>query len=589
MKSRPPDYPARSIFICYRRDESSDISGRIYDRLVSAINKEAVFQDIDSMPYGVDFREHAREALQNCRVVLVIIGPGWTDIRDSYGQKRLDDLADPVRIEVETALANPGALVIPVFVNGAKLKTSDVPESLRPLCTRNGPELRSDATFDAVMERISSQIRAELLRPVVEEGARPVLPKRFTGIIIGAVAALALGWLGWQNYALRPGMEKKAVVLPPIGEDAKPAKEEPAFAEILKGARFSVASSSKPAYELLTPDGKPLQGAKLKGERLSTESEGHGVKFPTAVRQLSGQLPPDAGIMYKVRAQSLKDASENPPGPGVLVVDTEWMGQENKTLGALNDEFFSGFWSMKGAEFPADGIQFGSAAIYAGKNGVVMDGELEVECWVEDGHHGKLSGVTSFTLDVEPAPWALENPKIRLLAPDGTPIEDTVVQASPAQPFDYEDPETRQKQTALHGLEFLLSIKNTSGADLTPAGELDALGITYRLKAKRDGSPESDSSPLAEGGLLICEPNPQGYTHHSSWQMWSLKASQLSMGQTGEVLNKFYVSHQENEKLGHILPGIHEVGVTVWRSTEPGVVYYQGTLKLEVKERIPAR
>ena len=46
------------ITISYRRDDSMDITGRIFDRLTSRYGREAVFRDIDSIPPGRDFREH---------------------------------------------------------------------------------------------------------------------------------------------------------------------------------------------------------------------------------------------------------------------------------------------------------------------------------------------------------------------------------------------------------------------------------------------------------------------------------------------------------------------------------------------------
>jgi hypothetical protein len=46
------------IFVSYRRHDSADVTGRIYDRLVQRFDKAQVFKDVDSIPLGVDFREH---------------------------------------------------------------------------------------------------------------------------------------------------------------------------------------------------------------------------------------------------------------------------------------------------------------------------------------------------------------------------------------------------------------------------------------------------------------------------------------------------------------------------------------------------
>jgi len=51
---------SNKIFVSYRRQDSADVTGRIYDRLVQRFDKEQIFKDVDSIPLGVDFREHLR-------------------------------------------------------------------------------------------------------------------------------------------------------------------------------------------------------------------------------------------------------------------------------------------------------------------------------------------------------------------------------------------------------------------------------------------------------------------------------------------------------------------------------------------------
>ena len=53
------------IFISYRRDDSADVSGRIYDRLAEHFGDEAVFKDVDDIPFGVNFKEHLRAVIDN--------------------------------------------------------------------------------------------------------------------------------------------------------------------------------------------------------------------------------------------------------------------------------------------------------------------------------------------------------------------------------------------------------------------------------------------------------------------------------------------------------------------------------------------
>ena len=45
------------ILISYRREDSADVTGRIYDRLIQVF-PQSVFRDVDSIPLGVDVRKY---------------------------------------------------------------------------------------------------------------------------------------------------------------------------------------------------------------------------------------------------------------------------------------------------------------------------------------------------------------------------------------------------------------------------------------------------------------------------------------------------------------------------------------------------
>ena len=140
--------PKNSIFICYRRDDSADSVGRVYDNLALEFGSEAVFRDVDNIPLGVDFRDHIRESLRTCRIGLVIIGPEWTGSGQVTEQTRLDDPADHVRIECETMLKDQKIITIPCFVRGTQaIKASMLPPSLEKLSFINGVQLRRDPDF----------------------------------------------------------------------------------------------------------------------------------------------------------------------------------------------------------------------------------------------------------------------------------------------------------------------------------------------------------------------------------------------------------------------------------------------------------
>ena len=146
------------IFISYRRTDSEDITGRIYDRLTQQYGKDNIFKDVDNIPLGVDFRKHLDKAVGSCNVVIAVIGKNWLASQNEYGDKRLFVPDDFVRIEIESAL-NRNIPVIPVLVGGASIpKEGDLPETIKGLAYRNGIPVRPDPDFHKDMNRLISGI-----------------------------------------------------------------------------------------------------------------------------------------------------------------------------------------------------------------------------------------------------------------------------------------------------------------------------------------------------------------------------------------------------------------------------------------------
>ena len=146
------------IFVSYRRSDSADITGRIYDRLVDEFGRPLIFKDVDSIPLGTDFKEYLDRKVSECNVLLAIIGDRWTDASDESGKRRLDDPDDFVRVEIESALAR-GIPVIPLLVRGAQMpKEESLPPGLRKLIYKNGVQIRPDPDFHRDMDRLISAL-----------------------------------------------------------------------------------------------------------------------------------------------------------------------------------------------------------------------------------------------------------------------------------------------------------------------------------------------------------------------------------------------------------------------------------------------
>jgi hypothetical protein len=135
------------IFISYRRSDSPDVTGRIFDYLRQNFSRDDVFRDLDSLPPGADFRAVITEAVQACDVVIVIIGAGWLKAKNKKGALRLSDPNDFVRLEIEGALARK-IPIIPVLVGGTKIPAAEtLPSSIQPLAFRQAIVVRSDPDF----------------------------------------------------------------------------------------------------------------------------------------------------------------------------------------------------------------------------------------------------------------------------------------------------------------------------------------------------------------------------------------------------------------------------------------------------------
>jgi TIR domain len=157
------------ILISYRREDSDAIAGRIRDRIASRYGDDCVFMDIDSIPFGLDFREQVQNALMKNDLVVAIIGPKWTGAARGHSS-RIHEETDPVRIEIETALTR-GIPVIPVLVGKASIpQAADLPPGLRSLSYLNAAEVSAGRDFNQHVERLLRSME----RFVAPTAAEPV-------------------------------------------------------------------------------------------------------------------------------------------------------------------------------------------------------------------------------------------------------------------------------------------------------------------------------------------------------------------------------------------------------------------------------
>jgi PAN domain-containing protein/TIR domain-containing protein len=237
------------IVISYRRSDSDAIAGRIRDRLANRYGEDSVFMDIDSIPLGIDFRQHVKGALSESNVVIAVVGTKWLGPRHR-GQPRIQQDTDPVRIEIETALAS-GIRLIPVLVNNASMpKPSDLPASLEQFAYHNAAEIDAGRDFHQHMDRLIREMDqiagvkavdpptpapSATVSPPAGSPAMPVQHKRLLiagllGAVVAAVVAAIVGvWpLREQPAELARGPQpvpapKQQPTPPPVADATAPA------------------------------------------------------------------------------------------------------------------------------------------------------------------------------------------------------------------------------------------------------------------------------------------------------------------------------------------------------------------------------
>lgn len=145
------------IVVSYRRADSAAIAGRIFDRLTTQYGDDSVFMDVDNIPFGTDFRHHIRQVLETSDIFIAVVGPHWSG---TEGANRIREEADPVRVEVETALAR-GMPIIPLLVDGARMPTvADLPESLQAFAYLNAAPIDIGRDFRLHMDRVIRSVDA---------------------------------------------------------------------------------------------------------------------------------------------------------------------------------------------------------------------------------------------------------------------------------------------------------------------------------------------------------------------------------------------------------------------------------------------
>jgi ubiquinone/menaquinone biosynthesis C-methylase UbiE len=145
-----------NLFICYRRGDSGDVAGRIYDRLLRTFGRSQVFRDVASVSDGALYADRILQALKNADVVLALMGPRWSTAESADKVVGRHKSKDWVRWELTKAL-KLDVPILPVTVGGARLPK--LPAGLQKSIGRQAVQVGDDPDFHSDVDRLIATIQ----------------------------------------------------------------------------------------------------------------------------------------------------------------------------------------------------------------------------------------------------------------------------------------------------------------------------------------------------------------------------------------------------------------------------------------------
>ena len=196
---------SKKVFISYRREDTADAAGRVYDRLSRLLSKPNVFFDVSTIGGGEDFEEKIVSAIGRSDAALIFIGREWLAPVQPTGNARIWEPDDYVRAEVRAALAQRIFRVAGACCRRSMPKPEQLPEDVRAITTKNALPLRHES-FDDDTETIVAGL---LGRPARErswenKGTRWSKTAYAVGGAIAASAIILIGALAHSSIFDRP-------------------------------------------------------------------------------------------------------------------------------------------------------------------------------------------------------------------------------------------------------------------------------------------------------------------------------------------------------------------------------------------------
>ena len=155
------------VFISYRRADTGDIVDRLEPALRNALPGFEIFRDTGGIAPAEKYLEVLQREVERDWVFLAVIGNQWLgDTID--GQRRIDDLEDVLRREVEWRLRGSRP-ILPVLVDGTSMpKESDLPPRMRGITRMNAVHLRRKS-FNSDSKALAVSIKKIVRRQISEQ------------------------------------------------------------------------------------------------------------------------------------------------------------------------------------------------------------------------------------------------------------------------------------------------------------------------------------------------------------------------------------------------------------------------------------
>lgn len=149
----------KSVFISYRRRDSSPIARWLGETIRQNFGRASVFIDTGAIESGDEWPKQIALALKKASVFIVIIGPEWLRAQDKFFKRRIDDPTDWVRKEIIYAIQTKLPIIPLLVLNGELPAPAALPKELKPLTKYQALEFRetqSETDIEQLLDRLEA-------------------------------------------------------------------------------------------------------------------------------------------------------------------------------------------------------------------------------------------------------------------------------------------------------------------------------------------------------------------------------------------------------------------------------------------------